>query len=98
MENATTIHQLWNIQKPIATEMLFQANEGKAIALKILENETLKEHITKIPALLVCISGEAKYVEENRTLLLAPGSLVKIPENVLHRIEALAASTFLLIK
>jgi quercetin dioxygenase-like cupin family protein len=78
--------------------MLFSGTEGKVIALKShLEN--LKKHLSKVPALLVCVSGNAIYNEDNGTTVeLKAGDFVHIKANVQHSIDALAESNFLLIK
>jgi quercetin dioxygenase-like cupin family protein len=47
--------------------MLFSGTEGKVIALQIASEENLKKHLSKVPALLVCVSGNAIYNEDNGT-------------------------------
>jgi quercetin dioxygenase-like cupin family protein len=85
--------------KPVQTNMLFSGTEGKVIALQIASGEHLKEHLSKVPALLVCVSGNAIYNEDNGTTVeLKAGDFVHIEANVQHSIDALAESNFLLIK
>ena len=38
--------------------------EGSVVSLQILAGETLKEHITKIPACMICNSGEAGFEKQ----------------------------------
>jgi quercetin dioxygenase-like cupin family protein len=79
--------------------MLFSGTEGKVIALQIASGENLKKHLSKVPALLVCVSGNAIYNEDNGTTVeLKAGDFVHIKANVQHSIDALAESNFLLIK
>ena len=42
---------------------LFEPTE-KVISMQIAKGEQLKEHISKIPVLLVCVSGKAKFGDE----------------------------------
>ncbi|MDD3004750.1 hypothetical protein [Flavobacterium sp.] len=86
-------------KKAVQTHLLFQPTDAKVIALQIAKNEQLKEHITKVPALLVCVSGKATYNDENGTsVTLQSGDYYNIPENVKHWVDAQEESNFLLIK
>ena len=85
-------------QKAVQTSALFEPKE-KVISLQIAKDEQLKEHITKIPALLVCVSGKATFSDENdQKILLQSGDYVKIELNVKHWVDASENSNFLLIK
>lgn len=55
---------LHSSDKPVQTQVLFEPTENKVIALQIAKNEQLKEHVTKVPALLVCINGDATFSNE----------------------------------
>lgn len=84
--------------KAVQTSLLFEPKE-KVISLQIAKGEQLKEHITKVPALLVCISGNAFFSNENGIIInLKPGVYVNIEENVKHKVDAINESNFLLIK
>lgn len=85
--------------KPVQTQLLFEPKDAKVISLQIAKGETLKEHISKIPALLVCISGNAVFTNEKGTVVnLNSGTYVMIEENVKHAVKAFDESNFLLIK
>lgn len=85
--------------KAVQTHLLFQPTDAKVIALQIAKNEQLKEHITKLPALLVCVSGKAIYNDEKGTsVTLQSGDYYNIPENVKHWVDVQEESNFLLIK
>jgi len=85
--------------KPVQTQVLFEPTDFKVIALQIAKNEQLKEHVTKVPALLVCVSGEAIFSFENgEKSHLKSGDFIKIPVDVKHWIDAQELSNFLLIK
>ena len=69
--------------KPVQTQLLLEPKDAKVISLQIAKGETLKEHISKIPALLVCISGNAVFTNEKGTVVnLNSGTYVMIEENV----------------
>lgn len=84
--------------KAVQTNALFEPTE-KVISMQIAKGEQLKEHVTKIPALLVCISGNATLSDENEQKInLQSGDYVKIEPNVKHWIDVFEESNFLLIK
>ncbi|MBF8150501.1 hypothetical protein ITJ86_11375 [Winogradskyella sp. F6397] len=83
----------------VQTQFLFEPSESKVISMQIARGETLKEHISKIPALLVCVSGNAVFSDENgKEINLSTGVYVMIEINVKHKIIAKEESNFLLIK
>jgi quercetin dioxygenase-like cupin family protein len=85
--------------KAIQTKVLFEPTESKVISLQIAKGETLKEHVSKIPALLVCISGNAVFTDEKGTIInLKSGVYVMIEENIKHAIKAIEESNFILVK
>ena len=86
-------------EKAVQTNILFSTTEGKVISMQIAKGEQLKEHITKVPALLVCVIGNAIFSDENGLEInLKSGDFVKIEENVKHKVDAIVESNFLLIK
>ncbi len=85
--------------KAVQTKVLFEPTESKVISLQIAAGETLKEHVSKIPALLVCISGNAVFTDEKGTIInLKSGVYVMIEENIKHAIKAIEESNFILAK
>jgi hypothetical protein len=52
------IRQLHTQDKPVSTFSIFKGAEGNATVIQILKGQQLKEHLTKVPALLICIEGE----------------------------------------
>lgn len=94
--NLTNLH---SSDKSVQTQVLFEPTENKVIALQIAKNEQLKEHVTKVPALLVCINGDATFSNENgEKIHLKSGDFIKIPVDVKHWVDAHELSNFLLIK
>ena len=85
--------------KPVQTQLLFEPKDAKVISLQIAKGETLKEHVSKIPALLVCISGNAVFTDDKGTVVnLNSGNYVMIEENVKHAVKAIDESNFLLMR
>ena len=85
--------------KPVQTQLLFEPKDAKVISLQIAKGETLKEHVSKRPALLVCISGNAVFTDDKGTVVnLNSGTYVMIEENVKHAVKAFDESNFLLMK
>ena len=82
----------------VQINVVFEPTE-KVISMQIAKGEQLKEHVTKIPALLVCVSGKATFSNENEQKInLQSGDYVEIEPNVKHWIDAFEESNFLLIK
>jgi quercetin dioxygenase-like cupin family protein len=85
--------------KAISTAPLFKMAEGNVTSIRILENEQLKEHITKVPALLLCLTGEAVFENEMGVkLTLKTGDYVNIEPQIKHWINAKSTSNLILIK
>lgn len=85
--------------KPVQTQLLFEPSEFKVVSMQIAKGETLKEHVSKVPALLVCVSGNAVYTDEKEIVInLSSGVYVMIQENIKHAVKAIEESNFLLVK
>lgn len=94
-----TLKNLHTENKAVQTKFFFEPTESKVISMQIAKGETLKEHLSKIPVLLVCVSGNAVFTDEKGTVInLASGVYVMIEENVKHQVKAIEESNFLLIK
>ena len=100
--NTTTTMNLKDLYKDtlgVQTNMMFPAKEGKVISLQILKDSQLKEHTTNVPALLICVTGNAIYEDEKGTKAsLYSGDFVKIEPNVKHWVNGIENSNLLLIK
>lgn len=93
------IKDLHQETKAISTASLFKTTEGNVTSIQILAEQQLKEHITKVPALLICLIGEAIYENEHGIRLkLTAGDYVNIEPNTKHWINAITTSNLLLIK
>jgi quercetin dioxygenase-like cupin family protein len=93
------IKELHTEEKPVSATSIFKSDLGNATAIQILAGEKLKEHITNLPALLICIAGKVVFENEkgvNETLI--PGDFVDIEPMVKHWVEGIETSQLILIK
>jgi len=85
-------------EKPVSAIQLFKG-EGTATALQILQNQQLKEHTTKVAALLICVSGEVVFENEMGIKeTLQNGDYVNIEPLVKHWVVGNLDSQLLLLK
>ena len=93
------IKALHTHEKPVSASSLFKSELGNATALQIRQGGKLKEHITKIPALLICLEGEVVFENENGFKeILQSGDYVNIEPMVKHWVEGIIDSQLILIK
>jgi quercetin dioxygenase-like cupin family protein len=93
------IKELHSQDKAVSALSIFKGAEANNISLQLNAGALLKEHITKVPALLVCILGKAVYGDENgQRIELLPGDYVNITAMVKHWVEALEDSQLILMK
>lgn len=89
---------LFNSDKLLQTKKIFNAAEGVTV-IHLNAGGSFKEHITTIPALLVCIAGEVFFEnEKSYSERLLVGDFVNIEPKVKHWLLAEYESTLLLIK
>lgn len=85
-------------QKPVSTKLIF-SGEGKVISLHIKAGEQLKEHITPVPAFLICVNGKAVFENEfGFSRQIYNGETIHIEPNVKHWINATTDCDLVLIK
>ena len=93
------ISELHAQEKEVSAISLFKGAQGTATSIQLQRNGNLKEHITKTPALLICISGFVTYEDENDTeVTLEPGDYVMITPEVKHWLFASVKSQLVLLK
>jgi quercetin dioxygenase-like cupin family protein len=86
-------------EKPVSATYLFKSELGNATAIQILQGGKLKEHITKTPALLICVEGEVVFENENGIKeTLFSGDYIHIEPMVKHWVEGTIESQLILIK
>ncbi|MBK8655161.1 MAG: hypothetical protein IPN20_14920 [Haliscomenobacter sp.] len=93
------LRELHDVQSDVHAKSLFKTSEGNVTAMQIMEGALLKEHVTKVQALLVCITGEVVFENENGlSQTLGPGDFIRIEPFVVHWAKGILESQLLLIK
>jgi len=93
------IKELHTQEKAVSGTSLFKSVLSNATAIQILQGEKLKEHITKTPALLICVEGEVIFGNEKGIKeRLIPSDYVNIEPMVKHWVEGTIESQLILIK
>lgn len=93
------IKELHTHEKPVSATSLFKSELGNATAIQILQGEKLKEHITKTPALLICVEGDVVFENEKGIKeTLKSGDFVNIEPMLKHWVEGTNESQLILIK
>ncbi len=93
------LNELDKQDRDVSAIELFKGGIGIVTAINIKRNGTLKQHITKTPALLICVSGTINYEDENeQQFKLEQGDFVNILPNVKHWLYATVSSQLVLIK
>jgi len=89
---------LFSSDKLLQTKKIFNAAEEVTV-IHLNAGGSLKEHITTIPALLVCIAGEVFFEnEKSYSERMIVGDFINIQPKVKHWLLAEYESTLLLIK
>lgn len=85
--------------KAVSTAVIFKSEQATTTAIQILQDEQLKEHVTKVPALLICVIGKVVFENEKgvKETLLA-GDYVNIEPMVKHWVTAITYSQLMLFK
>ncbi len=93
------IRQVNPVNKKVSAKIVFKTENSNVTVIQILEGELLKEHITKTPALLVCIFGQILFEnEEGENCRLKQGDYLKIKPLIKHWVKSIENSQLLLIK
>ncbi len=94
--NIRTLHTQ---EKPVSAISLFKTEQSNATSIEILSGAQLKEHITKTPALLICIIGNVIFENEQGIKEeLHSGDYIHIEPMVKHWVDARIDSQLVLFK
>ena len=95
-----SLSKLHDKNKAVSAINIFNPAEGgTAISLQILKDELLKEHVTKTPAILICMSGEVIFEnEKSESFYLKSGDYYNIEPLVKHWVKGIKDSQLVLVK
>jgi quercetin dioxygenase-like cupin family protein len=82
----------------LGTQLLNPGGAFKAVSIAIPAGKQLADHSAPSPALLFVLEGRATLATGAEQIDLAPGSVVHIPQGVVHRIDAVSDSHFVLVR
>lgn len=92
------LEELHHNEKEVSVSNFTETNTTAIKSIRILKDGELKKHITKVPAKLICISGETIYeTEKDEKTILTNGMFVNIEPNVMHWLLAKQESQLLLM-
>lgn len=98
-DSVNNIQKIHDSNLAVSAQLLFNGTEGTTRALQLKKDGLLKEHITKVEALLICITGEAFYKDEKgKKITLKAGDYMHIEPMVKHWLKGIEASQLLLLK
>ena len=90
---------LHHSDKEISTFKLNKKEIQSVIAIQVEKGRTLTKHITKTPAILLCVAGNVIYETESKQKeILRNGDYVFIQENVMHWLYGNENSQLILMK
>ena len=86
-------------EKLISSLTIFKGEMGTTTSMQILNDQRINEHVSKVPALLICVTGEIVFEDEHgKSEILLPADIINIEPQVKHRVVAKKDSLLLLIK
>lgn len=93
------VDELHPSDRKVSARPLFNGELGQATSIQLARHGTLEKHVTKTPALLLCISGLTTYEDENELeVTLEPGDYLLIEPNASHWLYAPVESQLVLLK
>ena len=84
-------------ERGIASRVLARAGGGNVTLLAFDAGEGLSEHTTPFDALVIVLDGALTLTIGGLSVDAAPGTIVRMPANVPHAVDAAVASRMLLI-
>lgn len=93
------IADLHTSDKPVSAVKLSTENFSGAVAIQLKAKAVLDKHLTKTPALLLCLIGKTVFEnEKGEKHVLSPGDYVNIEPQVMHWLTAEDDSQLVLMK
>jgi quercetin dioxygenase-like cupin family protein len=99
MSPYSSLESLHDSTKSLSAQLLFKGTEGSVRSLQIKKNGMLPEHITEVPAILICVKGQVLFEDEKGAKqLLVPGGFYRIEPKLKHWVKGMEDSQLLLVK
>jgi quercetin dioxygenase-like cupin family protein len=93
------IKELHPVNKEVSAVSIFKGTGEAITAIQVMANHELKEHVSKVPALLLCIDGEVLFENEKGLKeSLFPGDYINIETMIKHWVKGIDGSQLILIK
>jgi quercetin dioxygenase-like cupin family protein len=87
------------VKKEVSAVSIFNDAAEGLIAMPIMANQHLKEYVSKVPALLLCIDGEVVFENEKGLKeTLFPSDFLNIESMVKHWVKRIDDSQLILLK
>ena len=84
-------------QGGIASRVLAKTGGGNVTLFAFDAGEGLSEHTAPFDALVIVLDGALELTIGGQAIAAAPGSIVRMPANIPHAVDATVASRMLLI-
>jgi len=84
-------------ERGIASRVLAKNGGGNLTLFAFDVGEGLSEHTTPFDALVLTLDGALKLTIGGQVVMAEPGTIVRLPANVPHSVEAAAAARMLLV-
>ena len=95
---AHVLHDLISpTEQGISSRVLAQNGGGNMTLFSFDEGQKLSEHSAPFDALVMVLEGKLNLVIDGKPVAATPGTLVKMPANIPHSVDALEASRMLLV-
>jgi quercetin dioxygenase-like cupin family protein len=86
-------------EKQVSAKNIFEGSTGEVKAIQLLNGGHLKEHITRVPACLICVKGHVVFENEKGLHeTLTSGDYIQIEPMVKHWLNGKEDSQLVLVK
>lgn len=82
----------------LTTRLINPGGSFTAMSVAIPAGQQLADHTSPKPAVLLVIEGQATFSSVSGPIDLSTGSVVHIPPDIVHRIDATTNSHFVLVR
>ncbi|OCG05336.1 cupin domain-containing protein [Gilliamella sp. wkB112] len=84
-------------EQGIASRILAKTSGGNLTLFAFDKGQGLSEHSAPFDALVMVIDGELTLIIDGKPVMATPGTIVRMPANIPHAVEAQQAAKMLLV-